>query len=113
MNLYHRAIQQDRLDPHVNDLLALQFSEHTIQHAIHGPAVHSRIGRVPLAKTPGLPTPFSAVLGHVKNRIEHLQVRQADIAAQSREAMFNPLILSFGDFHHRSIRSDTRGVNTP
>ena len=113
MNLYHRAIQRDRLDPDANDLLTLQFSEHTIQHAVAGPAVHSRVDRVPSAKALGQSAPFAAMLGHIKNRIEHLQVCQADIAALSRQAMLNPLILGFGDFHHRSIRSNMISVNRP
>ncbi|MGF6851350.1 hypothetical protein OKW29_000236 [Paraburkholderia sp. CI3] len=113
MNLYHRAIQRDRFDPDANDLLTLQFSEHTIQHAIPGPAVHSCVDRVPSTKTLGQSTPFATVLGHIKNRIQHLQVCPAYIAALSRQAMLDPLILGFGDFHHRSIRSNTISVNTP
>ncbi len=90
MNLYHRAIQRDRVDPDANDLLTLQFSEHTIQHAVARPAIHSRVYRVPSAKTLEQSAPFAAMLSHVKNRTEHLQVCQADVAALSRQAMLIP-----------------------
>src|SRR5579864_8307844 len=106
MNLYHRAIQRDRLDLDANDLLSLQFREDAIQYTVPGPAVHSRIDRVPSAETLGQSAPFAAVFGNVKNGIEHLQICQADITALSRQAMLDPLILGFGDFHHRSIRSN-------
>src|ERR1700751_3756427 len=113
MNLYHRAIQRDRFDLDANDLFTLQFREHAIQHATPGPAVHSRVNRMPSAETPGQSTPLAAMLGDIKNRIQHLQVRQADIAALSRQAMPDPLILGFGKFHPRSIRSNEISVNTP
>lgn len=93
MNLYHRAIQRDRLDPDANDLCALQLRKHAIHHATFGPAVHPRVDRVPSAETLRQSAPLAAMLGEVKNRIEHLQVRQADVAALSRQAMLDLMIL--------------------
>lgn len=113
MNLHHGAIQRDRLDPYANDLCTLQFREHAIQYATSGPAVHPSVDRMPSAKTLRESAPLAAMLGDIKNRIEHLLVRQADVASLSRQAMRDQLILGFGDFHHQSIRSNTFSVNTP
>lgn len=68
---------------------------------------------MPAAESLGQSAPFAAVLGDVKDCIQHLQVRQADIAALSWQAMLDTLILGFGDFHHRSIRSNKISVNRP
>ncbi|GGA51329.1 hypothetical protein [Dyella nitratireducens] len=48
-----------------------------------------------------------------KGRVQHLQVRHADVAALLRQAVFDPLKLFFRDFHRPSIRSDADSVNTP
>jgi hypothetical protein len=100
MNLYHRAIQRDRFDPDANDLLTLQSRQHAIQYTAPEPAVRSRVDRMPSAETLGQSAPFAAVLGDVKDRIQNLQVRQADIAALSWQAMRDPLKVRFGDFPH-------------
>lgn len=53
------------------------------------------------------------MLGEIKDRVEHLQVCQADIATLVRQAMLDLLELGFGDFHLRSITSNQYSVNTP
>jgi len=113
MNLDHCTIQRDRFDLYANDLLTLQFLEHTIKHTLLGPAIHSRIDRVPVAETLWQAAPLAAMLGNVKDRVQHLQVRHADVAALLRQAMFDPLKLLFRDFHRLSIRSSGDSVNTP
>ena len=113
MNLDHRAIQGDRLDLDTNDLLTLQLLEHTIKHTILGPAIHPRIDRVPVAETFRQPTPFAAMLRNVKDRVQHVPVRHAYVAALLRQAMLDSLKLGLRDFHLRSIRSNSYSVNTP
>jgi hypothetical protein len=50
-------------------------------------------------------TPFATVLGDVKNGIEYLQIRQADVATLPWQTVFDQVILGFGDFHFQSISS--------
>ena len=113
MNLDHRTIQRDRFDFDANDLRALPFLEYTIKHTLLGPAIHPRIDRVPITETLWQAAPLAAMLGNVKDRVQHLQVRHANVAALLRQAMYDPLKLLFRDFHHSSIRPDVDSVNTP
>ena len=113
MHLDDSAIQRDCLDPDANDLGTLQFDKYAIQHAAFGPTVHPRIDCVPPAKALGQSTPLAALLSNIKNRIQNLQIRQTDVATLPWQAVFDPLILGFGEFHHRSIQSISNSVNTP
>jgi hypothetical protein len=113
MNFHHGAIQRERLDPDAYDLCTLQFREYAIQNAASGPAVHPRVNRMSSTEALRQSAPLAAMLGDIENRIEHLQVRQADVAALSWQTMLDPLISSFGDFHHPSMRSSDVSVNTP
>ena len=99
MDLDHRAIQRNRFDLDANNLLMLQFLEHTVKDAILGPAIHPRIDRMPVAETFRQTTPLATMLRNVKDRIQHVPVRHAHVAALLRQAMFDPLKLGFGDFH--------------
>lgn len=45
-----------------NNLLTLQFLEHTVKYTILGPAIHARIDRVPVAETFWQATSFAAML---------------------------------------------------
>lgn len=74
MNFDDRAIQRYRFDPDANNLRALQLREHTVEHAVAGPAIHACIDGVPTAKPRGQATPFAPVLGDIEDRVEHLQV---------------------------------------
>lgn len=92
------------LDPH--DLRLLQLGKHPVQDAGLGPTVHSRVNGVPVAKSLGKASPFAAVLGHVKNGVEHLQVGHADIAALYWQAVLDLGELCVGDLHGQQfIRS--------
>src|SRR5882762_4334798 len=113
MHLYDRAIQRDCLDPDTNDLGTLQFGKYAIQHAAFGPTVHPRIDRVPPTKALGQTTPLATMLSNIKNRIQHLKVRHADVATLTRQTMFDLLKLGFGEFHSRSLQVKTISVNTP
>ena len=91
------------LDLDAHDLRLLQLLEHPIEHAALGPAIHARIDRVPIAEPLGQTAPLAAVLGHIQDGVEHVQIRQADVAALHRQAVLDPRVLRFGDFHLRSM----------
>jgi len=103
MNLDARGVQRDGFDLDAHDLRALQLLEHAIEHAGLGPAVHARVDRVPIAKPLGQPAPLAAMLGHIEDRVDHLQVAQADVAALRRQAMFDGGKLLGRDLHTREF----------
>lgn len=84
MDLDACGIKRDGFKLDLNDLRTLQLLEGTIKNSGLSPTVHARIDRVPVAETLGQAPPFAAVLGHVKNGVEHLQVGQTDVAALTR-----------------------------
>ena len=67
MNLHYRTVQGYGLDLDADDLSLLQTLEQSIHHAALGPAAHTRIDRVPVAKALWQAAPFAAVLGHIQN----------------------------------------------
>jgi hypothetical protein len=113
MHLDDRAIQRDCLDPDTNDLRTLQFGKYAIQHSAFGPAVHPRIDGVPPPKALGQTTSLATMLSDIKNCIQHLKFRHADVATLARQTMFDLVKLSFGKFHSRSLHANSGSVNTP
>lgn len=99
MNLDTRGVQRDGLDLDSHDLCTLQFLEHAIENASLGPAVHARVDRVPVAEALGQPAPLAAMLGHVQDRVDHLQVVQADVATLLGQAVLDGSELLGRDFH--------------
>ena len=83
--------------------MPLQLLEHPVEYPALGPAVHAHVDGVPVAEAGRQPSPFAAMLGHVEDGIEYLQVRQADVAALHREVRGNAGVLSFRDLHPRMI----------
>ena len=61
------------------------------------PPVHPGINRVPVAKARRQSPPLAALLGHIQDCVEHLQVRQADIATLHWKDRCNTLVLNFGN----------------
>ncbi len=86
-------------DPDPNHLLPLQMLEHTVQDAVLRPPVHPCIDRVPIAESLRQAAPCAAMLGHVENGIEHLQIRQVDVAPRRRKQGRNALVLYWREFH--------------
>ena len=107
-------VQFDGLDLDAHDLLPLQLFKDVIQHAILGPAIHTSVDGVPVAKSLRQSAPLASMLGHVQLRVEHLQVGKTDIASLARKAGLNTEILCLGDFHEpkHTIKS-LISVNTP
>ena len=99
MHLDGGRVQFDGLDLDAHDLLPLQLLQDAIQHAGLGPAIHTSVDGVPVAKTLGQPAPLAPLLGHVQQRVEHLQVGKADVASLARKAGLDTKLLCRGDFH--------------
>jgi len=103
MNLDDGRVQRDGFDADAHHLRPLQLLEHPIEHAQLGPAVHARVDRVPVAEALGQAAPLAAVLGHVEDGIEHVQVAHADVASLPRQAVLDDGELFCGDLHSRSV----------
>jgi len=103
MHFDHRAVQTHRFDPDPHDLSMLQLFKNPIQYATLGPAIHPGIDRVPIAEPLGQTAPLAAMLGHVQDRIEHEQIRMADVATLFRQTVLDLLVLRFVEFHPRSM----------
>ena len=99
MDLDARGGQRDGFDLDAHNLCALQLLEHSIEHTGFGPAVDARVDRVPVAEALGQSTPLAAMLGHIEDRIDHLQVAQADVATLPGQAVLNGGELLGRDFH--------------
>ena len=99
MHLDAGAVQPHRLHLHAHDPLPLQVLEHAVQNAVLRPAVHPRVDGVPFAEAFRQPAPLAAVLGHVEDRVEHLEVRHADVAPLNGKQRRDVLVLGLGDLH--------------
>src|SRR5512134_323458 len=103
MDLDEGTVEGDGLDLDAHDLLLLQLRKYAVEHSALGPAVHAGIDRVPVPESLGQATPLAPLLGNVEDRVENLQIRQADIAALARQTVGDALVLGFGDFHTRIV----------
>src|ERR1035438_7208619 len=105
MYLHDGRVQLDGFDPDAHDLLPLQLFKDAVQCAILRPAVHASIDGVPIAEALGQPTPLASLLGHIQNRVQHRQVRHADIATLTRQTGLYAKVLRLCDLHkHRITR---------
>jgi len=70
---------------------------------------------VPSAKPFGKPAPLASLLGYIQDCVEYLQVRQAYVSTLHLQAIFDPLVLLFRDFHPLNILPTycLNSVNTP
>ena len=94
MDLHNGAVQRDRFQFDLNDLLSLELFEHPVQHPAFRPTAHPHINSVPPPEPGRQPPPLAAVLRHIQNSVQHLQIRQLHIAPLGRETMRYPLICS-------------------
>ena len=99
MDLDACGVQRDGFDPDTHDLRTLQLLEHAIQDASFGPAIHARVNRVPVAEAFGQSAPLATMFGHIKDRIDHLQIAQADVATLPGQAVFDGSELFGRDLH--------------
>jgi hypothetical protein len=86
-------------DPDGQDLLLLQPGQDPIQHPGLAPPVHPGVDGVPIAQFLGQTPPFATMLHHMEQRVEQLQIGYAHIAPLARQAIGDPLILTFSDLH--------------
>jgi hypothetical protein len=54
-----------------------------------GPAVHPRVKRVSIAEAFGQSAPLAAMLGHIEDCTDHMQVALTDIASLPGQAVLN------------------------
>src|SRR5580658_879979 len=113
MNLNDRTVQTYRLNLDADELLALQLREEPIQHSSLGPAVHTRVDRMPVAEALRQCAPLAAVLGHKEDRVDHVEVLVRNIAALTRQVRLDPCELFSADFHSMSISKMLNSVNRP
>ena len=99
MHLDAGAVKPRRLELHAHDSLPLQVLEHAVQNAVLRPPAHPRVYGVPVAETFRKPPPLAAVLGHMEDRVEHLEVRHAHVSALPRQQRRDPFKLRLGEFH--------------
>ena len=69
-----------------------------IPHAVLGPVIQASVDGVPVAKSLRQSAPLAPLLGHVQQRLEHLQVGKADMASVARKAGLDTKILRLGAF---------------
>src|SRR5271165_619238 len=101
-------IQAHGLDADAHDLLALQLLEDLIQHAALGPAVHAGVDGMPISKAFGQSAPLAAMLGHIEQDIQQLQVVQPHVAALAGKTAGNTLVLRLGDLHAPQPNTELR-----
>lgn len=112
MHLDRCAIQGNRVDFDPDDLSMLQ---HTIKHpASTSDSSGYRISVCRMLKAFWKTAPFAALLGNVKDGVQDLEVCEADIAALTRQTVFNQAILPSGSLLHTvSISYSAASVNRP
>jgi len=103
MHLDDSAVEGDRFDLDAHDLSMLKLLEHPIQHAQLGPAAHTGVDRVPVAKALGQAAPLATALAHVQDRVQDLQVGKTDVAPLSRKATLDLCVLGRGNFHAQIV----------
>ncbi len=77
--------------------------EHAFQRAVLGPPTQPNVDRVPVSEPFWQGAPLAPVLGDVKNRVQHLQVRQRHVPTLKWKMLFDLCNLFCGKFHHSSI----------
>jgi hypothetical protein len=113
MDFHGGRIQAHGFDADAHDLLALQLLEDVIQHPALGPAVHAGVDGMPISEAFGQSAPLAAVLGHIEQCVQHLQVVQLHVAALTGKTGGNTLVLRFGDLHVAQHNTELQiSVNT-
>src|SRR5580658_3622792 len=103
MNFNNRAVQTHRFDLDADELLALQLRKQAVQHTGLGPAVHACIDRVPVAKSLRQRTPLAAVLSHIEDGIDHVEVLVRDIPMLTRQVSLDARELFRANFQSTSV----------
>jgi len=99
MNLDRGRVEREGLNLDAHDLLSLQPFEDAVQNTILGPAIHARINTVPFAEAWRKTAPFTALLGHKQNCVQHFKVLKCHIPALNRQAILDLFVLLGCDLH--------------
>src|ERR1019366_5979397 len=114
MDFNRGGVQAHGLDADAHDLLALRLLEDLIQYPVLGPVVHAGVDGMPFSEAFGQSAPLAAVLGHIEQGVQQLQVVDLYVAALAGKSGGNMLILRFGDLHAPQHITESRiSVNTP
>ena len=103
MHLDAGAVQRHRLDADAHNLVLLQLLEDPVEDTCLGPAVHAGVDGAPIAEAGWQPAPLAAVLAHIKDRVEHVQIRETDIAALGRQVVLDLSKLGWRDLHAPNV----------
>src|ERR1700739_2669690 len=96
MHLDRGRVERERLDLDPHDLLRLQLLEYLIENPVLGPAIHSRVDRVPAAETLRQTAPFAALLS---NAFSTCRLLKRTFPTLHWQRILDPLILLFCDLH--------------
>jgi oxalate decarboxylase/phosphoglucose isomerase-like protein (cupin superfamily) len=110
MHFDRRAVQAHVFPADGQDLLFLQPREDPVQYPRFTPAIHPRVDGMPVAKLFRQAAPFAAMLHHVKQSIEQLEIAHADIASLPRQTIGNLFILSSGKLHFHHFAQNSQRV---
>ena len=99
MDLDDGAVQRYRFQFDAHDLFPLEVFKHPVEHPILRPAVHPCVNGMPVAEAGRQPSPLAALLGDIQDRVEHLQVRQFDVASLNRQDWRYAFVLCFCNLH--------------
>jgi hypothetical protein len=99
MHLDRGRVQRHGFELDADDLLDLQLLEHPVQNPSLRPAAHPHINGMPAAEPLRKTPPFTALLGHIKHCVEHLEVAQAHVPTLHGQRFLDPFILRFCHFH--------------
>ena len=116
MDLDNRAIERHCLHFNSHNLSTLQFLKHSLDDPAFTPPIHPRIDGVPFPKVRGQPPPFAPLLGHLQDRVEHLQVFVLHVSPLLGKAFRDLFILFLCEFHSPLFQLFTKvsiSVNTP
>src|SRR5579863_8861405 len=113
MNLDDRAVQTHRFDLDADELLALQLGKQPVEHTGLSPAIHARVDRMPITESLRQRTPLAAVLSHIEDGIDHVEVLVRDVAVLTRQVLLNASKLFGADFHSTSVSNMCASVNRP
>src|SRR5579863_7306477 len=113
MNLDDRTVQTHCLDLDADELFTLQLGKEPIEYTGFGPAVHACVDRMPVAEALRQRTPLAAVLSHIEDGVDHVEVLVRDVAVLTRQVLLDASKLFSADFHFTSVSNMCASVNRP
>ncbi len=84
MHLHRSRVQTEGFDANADNLLQLQLLKHPIQNTALCPTIHAYVDRMPVAEPLGQAASLAAMLSHIEDCVEHLQIAQPYIPALQR-----------------------------